>query len=280
MFDRLKTPEDVFSYKLGMALSMERDILANLAVLQEAAQREELKTLLAEHAEETRQQIENLQAAFPLLGEEVQEHPCLVTKAMAKEVTGTLRKTDASLADAIVLAAALETEHHEAAVYEFLITNADARGAQGVKALLEVNLAQEDAARERITTMARRIAHEGVAVPVEGMSGGVKAAVAAGVAVAAGAAAVLGSRAAGSSGDAHAVAHTTGHASGGSTAAPATTTTTTTATTTAPTTAPVGSSTTTGGTTSATGTAVAEELNDHALQERIAETEARESADR
>ncbi|GAB7193423.1 hypothetical protein NUM3379_41330 [Kineococcus sp. NUM-3379] len=275
MFESLKTPEDIFGYKLGLALNMERDILEQLGVLEKAAQRQELKTLLAEHAVETRQQIENLEAAFRLLGEEVQEHPCLVTKAMAKEVSGLLRKTDASLADAVVLSAALETEHHEAAVYEFLITNADARGAQGVKALLEVNLAQEDATRERITTLARRIAHEGVAVPVEGMSGGVKAAVAAGVAVAAGAAAVLGSKAAGSSGEAAPVT-TTGHATGGgSTAAPAsgTVTTSTTTSTTA--------SGTTSGTASGTGAAgVAEEFNDHALQERIAESEHREAAER
>ncbi|GAA4961799.1 ferritin-like domain-containing protein [Kineococcus glutinatus] len=269
MFDRFTTPEDLFSYKLGLALSMERDILANLAVLQEAAQREELKTLLAEHAVETQQQIENLEAAFGLLGEEVQAHECLVTKAMAKEVTGTLRKTDASLADAVVLSAALETEHHEAAVYEFLITNADARGAQGVKALLEANLAQEDVARERITTMARRIAHEGVAVPVEGTSGGVKAAVAAGVAVAAGAAAVIGSRVAGSSeSGGHAAEAEAGvpiaHA-GGAAAAPASGTVVT---------PPADTTVTTDD-----GLVVAEELNDDALQERIVESEARENAE-
>jgi ferritin-like metal-binding protein YciE len=83
---------------------------------------------------------------------------------MAKEGEALLKKADDSLADAIVLAAAVESEHHEIAVYETLIINARARGASEVADLLQLNLEQEhnalDIARSSMETAAR----EGIAV--------------------------------------------------------------------------------------------------------------------
>ncbi len=43
----------------------------------------------------------------------------------------------------IARSGAIETEHHEIAVYEVLVTNAEARGAPEVAALLRENLEQE-----------------------------------------------------------------------------------------------------------------------------------------
>jgi hypothetical protein len=50
---------------------------------------------------------------------------------MAKEGKATIKKTNESVVDAVILSAATESEHHEIAVYETLITNAEARGARG-----------------------------------------------------------------------------------------------------------------------------------------------------
>lgn len=184
MFERLNTPEEIFSYKLGAALTMERDTLAMLGDLQDAARRPELKALLAEHAEETRQQITVVEQCFALLGEEVDDSPCPVTKALAAEAKANLKKTDDSLVDAVILAGALETEYHEQAVYETLLIHARARGAAPVAALLETNLATERDAGAKVKAMAERIATTGVAVPVEGTSAGVKAGIVAGAAAA------------------------------------------------------------------------------------------------
>ena len=164
MFERLTTPEEIFSFKLGSALSMEHDTLQMLGDLEEHAQRAELKTMFREHAEETRQQIANIEQCFALLGEPVDDSPSPVTKGLAKEGTSTIKKTDDSVVDAVILAGALETEHYEIAVYETLVTNADARGASEVAALLRQNLAQEETARDKVKQAARRISQEGIAV--------------------------------------------------------------------------------------------------------------------
>ncbi|NAZ86448.1 ferritin-like domain-containing protein [Kineococcus indalonis] len=269
MFGRLNSPEEVFSYDLGAALTMERDTLAMLGRLEEAAQRPEVKQLLREHAAETRVQIEVVEQCFALLGQEVDDSPCPVTKALAAEAETKLKKADDSLADAVVLAGALQTEHHEQAVYENLVLHARARGAEQVAVLLESSLAQERGAGERVKALAERIARTGVATtPEGGMSTGAKAGLAAGVAAAVGAAAAVASKVGGheESTAAHGVRT-------GATATDLPSTTGATGTTTGATGTTTGTTGTTTGTTGTT--AGAEELNDDALEERIAESEHR-----
>lgn len=163
MFEHFNTPEEIFSFKLGSALSMERDSLDMLTKLEAEAQRPEIQDMLREHADETRQQISNVEQCFQLLGEEVNDSPSPTTKGLAKEGAATIKKTDASIVDAVVLAGALETEHYEIAVYETLVTNAEARGANDVATLLRQNLEQEKAAAGKIKDVAQRISREGIA---------------------------------------------------------------------------------------------------------------------
>ncbi|NIZ91783.1 ferritin-like domain-containing protein [Kineococcus rubinsiae] len=258
MFERLNTPEEIFSFKLGSALTMERDTLAMLADLEDEARRPELKQLLAEHAEETRRQISMIEQCFALLDEEVDASPCAVIKAIAAEGKATIKKTDDSLVDAVILAGALETEHHEQAVYETLLLHARARGAASVVGVLETNLAIEQSAGAKVKALAERIAVSGVAVPTEGMSRGAKAGIVAGVAATVGAAAAAALKA----GDHH------------ETGTPEATTVTGSGATAATSTPTAGDTTT--ATVPATGSATsAEEFNDDALEERIEESEHR-----
>ena len=62
--------------------------------------------------------------------------------------------------DDVILAAAAETEHHEIAVYEELITYAEAMGRQDVAAPMRQNLAQEQHTLGEIRSAAERIAEE------------------------------------------------------------------------------------------------------------------------
>jgi ferritin-like metal-binding protein YciE len=164
MFEKLTSAEEIYSYKLGAALTMERTTLDMLADLEDHAQRDDLKRLFREHATETKQHVANVERAFQMLGEDVDSSPCPAIQGLEKEGQATIKKTDDRLVDAVLLASANETEHHEIAVYETLITNAEARGATGVADLLRQNLAQEQAALEKVQAFAHRIAHEGIAV--------------------------------------------------------------------------------------------------------------------
>jgi ferritin-like metal-binding protein YciE len=86
-----------------------------------------------------------------------------VVEAMAKD-KATIKKTDDSLVDVVILAAATESEHYEIAVYETLITNAEARGASEVAALLRQNLEQEKHALATARSAMKTIAQQGFAV--------------------------------------------------------------------------------------------------------------------
>jgi ferritin-like metal-binding protein YciE len=164
MFEHFNTPEEIFSFKLGSALTMEQDSLEMLEELEKTTPRQEFKELFHAHADETRHQIENLKQCFALLGEEVNDSPSPTTKGLAKEAKASIAKTDSTIVDAILLSGGLETERYEMAVYETLITNAKARGADEVVRLLEQNYEQEVAASEKLKAAAEQISKSGIAV--------------------------------------------------------------------------------------------------------------------
>ena len=165
MFEHLNTPEEIFDFKLGSAHKMEQKLVEVLEELEEAANRTEIKQAVRAHREETIQHVANIEQCFKLLGLEPDDSPNPVIDAMAKEGKATLKKVDDSLADAVVLVAATESEHYEIAVYETLVTNAHARGATEVAALLQQNLDQEKHALEVARTTMEKISSEGIAVP-------------------------------------------------------------------------------------------------------------------
>lgn len=159
MFEHLDTPDDLFTFRLGTALSAEHDSLAMLEELAGTVQRDELRQLFAHHADETREQIANLEQCFSLLGKPVDDSPSPTTKGLAKEASSLMRKTDASLVDQVALSGGLETEHYEIAAYTTLIDMADARGLTSVCDLLRANLAQEQAASEKLARAAHELTH-------------------------------------------------------------------------------------------------------------------------
>ncbi len=158
MFEKLESPQEVFSYKLGAALKMENTVLEMLGDLEEKSQREELKQQFRHHAGETRQQIENLHQAFSVLGQEPDESPCPAIEGIEKEGKANIKKADEAVVDTIILSGAAETEHHEIAVYEGLITEAEAMGKTDIVRLLQQNLEQEQHTLEEIKQATQELA--------------------------------------------------------------------------------------------------------------------------
>lgn len=160
MFEKIETPKELFTYKLGAALKMEHTVLDMLGDLQEAAQHVELKQQFRHHADETQQQIRNLEQAFAALGEDADDKPCPAIEGIEKEGKATIKKTDDRLVDAVIVSGAMETEHHEIAVYEALIAHADAMGSAEVATLLRQNLEQEQHTLEEVRRHGERLARE------------------------------------------------------------------------------------------------------------------------
>jgi ferritin-like metal-binding protein YciE len=160
VFDSIESPTELFTYKLGAALTMEKTVLDMLGQLEDAAQRDELKQQFRHHAQETEQQIRNLEQAFQAFGAEVDEKPCPAIEGLEKEGQSLVKMTDEHLVDAVILGGAAETEHHEIAVHEDLITKAEAMGEQDIVALLQENLEQEQHTLEEVKRASQQLAQE------------------------------------------------------------------------------------------------------------------------
>jgi ferritin-like metal-binding protein YciE len=72
---------------------------------------------------------------------------------------------DDALNDHVIISGVCETEHHEIAVYEGLIANAQAMGQQEVVTLLEQNLENEQTTLQKAQQEGRRLA-QNAAQPV------------------------------------------------------------------------------------------------------------------
>jgi ferritin-like metal-binding protein YciE len=143
---KIETPQELYLHKLGAALKMESTILDLLPELEEQANDSQLKQALRRHYEETRGHVDNIERAFQALGAEVDDSACPAIEGLEKEGKANLKMVDESLTDDVILSGVTETEHHEIAVYEGLITKAEAMGEQDVAALLRENLGEEEAA--------------------------------------------------------------------------------------------------------------------------------------
>jgi ferritin-like metal-binding protein YciE len=153
-------PNKLFEHELGMALGAERKVLTTLRKLERAAQQDELKQQFHHHLEETQGQIKNLEQAFQSLGARAGAHDADSANGIAAEGEKLMGKVDDELIDAVLLAAAAKTEHVEIAMYEGLITKAEAMGADDIVGLLEENLKQEKHTLEEVQQAAQKLSKE------------------------------------------------------------------------------------------------------------------------
>ena len=153
---RVTTPTELFVHKLGAALTMEETILGMLQKLQDEASDSKLKKDLQHHQEETRQQGQNLRRIFDALGEPAEKQPCPPIDGLKLEGERLLREVDPTLVDSVILSGVIETEHHEIAVYDGLIIEAEQMDDDDIVALLQENLEQEEAALDKAVKAAEQ----------------------------------------------------------------------------------------------------------------------------
>ena len=160
--ENIESPREFYVHKLGAALKMENTILEILPEFEEAANDTDLKQSLRRHYTETKAHVRNLQQVFRALGEEPNEQPCPTIDGLKTEGESTLGDVDESLNDAVILSGVVETEAHEIAVYDGLITQAAAMGEEDIVALLQENLENEQftlqKARKATQKLAQRVA--------------------------------------------------------------------------------------------------------------------------
>ena len=155
---KIESPRELFVHQLGAAYKMENEILGMLEELEQEAQSQKLKQQLSHHRQETKQQVHNLERAFQALGKEAEEQPCPVVEGLQKEGKQNLKQVDDRLNDAVILAGAAQTEAHEIAVYDGLITHAEAMGEDDLVALFQENLEQEQHTLKEVRDATKKLA--------------------------------------------------------------------------------------------------------------------------
>lgn len=148
----LESPADLLRFKLRTAMTMEEDSLAALGELEQAARSRDVKKMFRHHADETKEQIENLRQVFRLLEFPESTAASPSTKGISKQARSLVERSAPALLDQVTLSAALGNEHYEISAYQSLILATRAQGAADAVALLTTNLDQETHTSEELMT--------------------------------------------------------------------------------------------------------------------------------
>ena len=84
---------------------------------------------------ETQQQVQNLHRIFDALGEKAEQQSCPAIDGLKKEGEQMIKEVDENLVDSVILGGVIETEHHEVAVYDDLIIQAEQMGDDDIVAV-------------------------------------------------------------------------------------------------------------------------------------------------
>ena len=162
MFERFKTPEELYNFKLGAALTMEHTVLAMLERQRQGrAERRARRPVPTSPGRDPRQQDRQPREVFAAFGWEIVELAVPRHRGHREGGQGQRKKEPAAhLVDDVLLAGAAATEHHEIAVYDGLITHAYAMGKGDVVELLRHNLEQE----QHTLAEVKRVAEKSAAV--------------------------------------------------------------------------------------------------------------------
>jgi ferritin-like metal-binding protein YciE len=153
----LTNPSELLHYQLRTAMTMENDSLAALGELARAAKSAEIKKLFRHHADETKEQIANLQQVFRLLEVKESTAPSPSTKGISKQAVSLLERSAPKLRDQVALSSALGNEHYEISAYQALIAPASAMRLSDVVSLLQANLDQELHTSEELQSTLQKI---------------------------------------------------------------------------------------------------------------------------
>ena len=153
-------PHALFLHELGDILYAEKQIEKMLPKLQKEVSDSELADGFAQHLEETRQQIQNIEQVFQSLGEKPKAEKCPGIEGIRQEHDDFVSKEKPSdeVCDLFNTGAASRVEHYEIAAYSGLVTQAKAMGHTDAARLLEENLRQEESMLKRAEKIAERLA--------------------------------------------------------------------------------------------------------------------------
>lgn len=145
----------LFLNELKDVLSAEKQLVAALPKMAKAAESPELATAFTSHLRETEGHVQRLEQIFKLIGETPRAKKCKGMEGLIEEGKEILEEEgEGSVLDAALISAAQRVEHYEMAAYGCLRAYAELLGLDQAVTLLEQTLEEEDAADEKLSTLA------------------------------------------------------------------------------------------------------------------------------
>ena len=135
-----------FIHELGDIYDAEHQFLKGQQEMLQNATDPMLQQMITRHMEETREQIQNLEQVFSLMGTSPQREMCDGAKGIVSEGQKLMQETSSAPAvrDCAIAGGAAKVEHYEMSAYRGLITGAQLMGQREIVGLLQANLQQEE----------------------------------------------------------------------------------------------------------------------------------------
>ena len=164
----LTTLEDLFMEDLKDIYNAEKQLLKALPKMAKAASDATLRKAFEAHLKETKGQVARLEKAFAYLEMPARGKKCAAMEGLIEEGSELMEEAaEEAVMDAGLICAAQKVEHYEIATYGTLATWAETLGHGPVAKLLKANLAEEEAADEKLSAIAANVNQAAHQEPVE-----------------------------------------------------------------------------------------------------------------
>ena len=149
------TLHDAFLDELRDCYDAEKQLTKALPKLAKAATSSELRDAFERHLEETQGHVDRLEQVFELLDEKAKGKHCDGIAGIIEEGKNAMGENfDDATMDAVLIASGQRAEHYEMAAYGTLVAWARGMGHNEAADLLQETLDEEEAADEKLTSIA------------------------------------------------------------------------------------------------------------------------------
>jgi ferritin-like metal-binding protein YciE len=152
-----QTLQTLYVSELKDLYSAEQQLVKTLPKIVKAVESEELSDAIANHLEETKNQVSRLEQIFESLGENPKGKKCVGMQGILEEGSETINEFEGSVLDAGVISAAQRVEHYEIAAYGSVCAYAELLERSEDLGLLKETLEEEKNADEKLTQLSEAI---------------------------------------------------------------------------------------------------------------------------
>lgn len=154
----LNSLADAFYEELRDILNAERQLLKALPKMAKKASCADLQQAFSAHLAETEQQVQRVETAFQDTGKAVRAKTCQAMQGLLEEAEEVLaHDAEPEVKDALMIACAQKVEHYEIATYGTLCSWAEILGYENALEQLKLNLQEEEATDEKLSSIAGSI---------------------------------------------------------------------------------------------------------------------------